>query len=139
MKRRSIAGSALLEFAIAWPVALLLVLGSVQLAVWSSEAFAARQAAIAGARAASGLSGSASLAASVALTALRPALVGVTAAPWCPGGPPPRPKVWVCVTLAPTSVEVKVSGRVPPLVPLLPLAAGLPIFADVVLAREVFQ
>jgi len=43
-------GSALLEFAIVWPVALLLVAGSVQLAVWGSEAYSARQAALAGAR-----------------------------------------------------------------------------------------
>jgi len=33
-------GSALIEFALAWPIVLLLVLGSVELAVWASEAAA---------------------------------------------------------------------------------------------------
>jgi len=40
-----------MEFALAWPVALVLVLGAVETAVWGSELFAARSAALAGARA----------------------------------------------------------------------------------------
>jgi hypothetical protein len=119
-------------------VALLLVLGSVQLGVWGSEAYAVRQAAVAGARAATGTGGSAAVAAGVALATLRPALVGAAAGSWCPGAAAPPPPVWVCVTFSPTSVEVRISGSVPGLVPLPP-SGGLPVAADVVMAREVFQ
>jgi len=133
------AGSALLEFAIAWPVALLLVLGSVQLAVWGSGAFAARQAALAGARAGIAVDGTAALARSVALASLRPVLVGTTAQAWCPsaGGTPPQ--VWVCATMSAATVEVRVGGSIPTLLPLLPGGGGLPLDADVVLAREMFR
>ena len=44
---RSGRGTAILEFALAWPVALLLALGCVELAVWGAESYAARSAALA--------------------------------------------------------------------------------------------
>jgi TadE-like protein len=132
-------GSALLEFAIAWPVALLLVLGSVQLGVWGSEAFAAKQAALAGARAGSAAGGTPELARSAALASLRPVLVGATAGPWCPSSAEAPPSVWVCVGWSEAIVEVRVGGSVPALLPLLPRAGGLPLDADVALARETFR
>ena len=132
-------GSALLEFAIAWPVTLLLVVGSVQLAVWGSEAFAAKRAALAGARAGGAADGSADLARSTALASLRPALVGTTARAWCPDSGGAAPSVWVCVTGTAALVEVRVGGSVPALLPLLPRSGGLPLDADVVLAREAFR
>ena len=132
-------GSALLEFAIVWPVAMLLVAGAVQLAVWSSEAGAARQAALAGARAGSAADGSPGLAQETALNVLRPALVGTFAGPWCPAGHRRPPPVWVCVAMTMDGCEVRVGGAVPALVPMLPGAAGLPVAADVALAREVFR
>ena len=138
MKRRS-SGSALLEFAIVWPVALLLVAGSVQLAVWGSEARSARQAAMAGARAGSAADGTGALAESAALRLLRPALVGTSAGPWCPGATQRPPAVWVCTVLSTGHVEVRVGGAVPALVPLLPGGGGLPVAADDGLAREVFR
>jgi Flp pilus assembly protein TadG len=133
------AGSALLEFAIAWPVALLLVLGSVQLAVWGSAAFAAKQAALAGVRAGSAADGTAALARSAALASLRPVLVGTTAQAWCPASGRTPPSVWVCVTSSAATVEVRVGGSIPSLLPLLPGAGGLPLDADVALARETFR
>ena len=133
------SGSALLEFAIAWPVALLLVLGSVQLAVWGSGAFAARQAALAGARAGSAVDGTAALARSAALASLRPVLVGTTAEAWCPSYGRTPPSVWVCVTLSAATVEVRVGGSIPTLLPLLPGGGGLPLDADVALPREMFR
>jgi hypothetical protein len=133
------AGSALLEFAIAWPVALLLVLASVQLAVWGSQAYAVRQAALAGARAGSGAGGSAAIAQAVALASLRPSLVGVAGTPWCAGGGTPPPRLWVCAIFTSSRVEVRIGGSVPALVPLLPGARGLPVSADVSLAREIFR
>ena len=82
---RSMGGTAMMEFALAWPVALLVVLGSVQTAVWGSEAFAARSAALAGARAGTVSGGTNAIASAVALHSLSPALVGVRATIWCPG------------------------------------------------------
>ena len=137
MKRAG--GSALLEFAIVWPVAMLLVAGSVQLAVWSSEVNAARQAALAGARAGSAADGSAALAQETALHLLQPALVGTWVGPWCPAGRRSGPPVWVCVAVTTTRVEVRIGGDVPALVPLLPGRVGLPVAADVALSREVFR
>jgi hypothetical protein len=137
MRRQN--GGALLEFAIAWPVALLLIVGSVQLAVWGSEAFAAKQAALAGARAGIAADGSIGLARSAALASLRPVLVGATAAAWCPSSGGARPSVWVCVTWSVMRVEVRVGGSVPALLPLLPGAGGLPLGADVTLERETFR
>jgi TadE-like protein len=133
------SGSALLEFAIAWPVALLLIVGSVQVAVWGSEAFAAKQAALAGARAGIAAGGSVGLARSAALASLRPVLVGVNAGAWCPSSAGPPPSVWVCVTWSVATVEVRVGGSVPALLPLLPGARGLPVGADVRLDRETFR
>ena len=133
------SGSTLLEFAIAWPVALLLVLGSVQLAIWGSEAFAAKQAALAGARAGSAAGGTAELARSVALASLRPVLVGTTAGPWCPSSDAAPPPVWVCVGWSEATVEVRIGGSVPALMPVLPGRGGLPLDADVALARETFR
>ena len=132
-------GSALLEFAIAWPVALLLVASSVQLAVWGSEAYSARQAALAGARTGSAADGTAALAESAALRLLQPALVGTSAGAWCPGATGKRPAVWVCAVFDTAWIEVRVGGAVPALVPLLPGGGGLPVAADVGLAREVFR
>ncbi len=132
-------GSALLEFAIAWPVALLLVAGSVQLAVWGSEAYSARQAALAGARAGSAADGTAALAESAALRLLQPALVGTSAGAWCPGAAGARPAVWVCAVFSTARIEVRIGGAVPALVPLLPGGGALPVEADVGLAREVFR
>jgi Flp pilus assembly protein TadG len=132
------AGSALLEFAIAWPVTLLLVMGAVQLAVWGSEAYSVRQAALAGARAASGVGGTAAVAQSTALAVLRPSLVGVSPTAWCPGLPG-HPRVWVCVRYLSSTSEVRVGGSVPALVPIFPGSGGLPVGADVILPREAFQ
>ena len=49
------------------------------------------------------------------------------------------PAVWVCAVLSTAHVEVRVGGAVPALVPLLPGGGGLPVAADVGLAREVFR
>jgi hypothetical protein len=136
---KSKSGSALLEFAIAWPVAVLLVVGSVQLAVWGSEAFAARQAALAGARAGSAAGGTPQLARSAALASLGPVLVSTNAGAWCPSSVAAPPPVWVCVIWSAATVEVRVGGSAPALLPLLPRAGGLPLGADVSLARETFR
>ena len=48
MRRRQHA-AALVEFALAWPIALLLVLSTVEAAVWAAEAYAAHAATVAGA------------------------------------------------------------------------------------------
>lgn len=135
---RGQSGSALLEFAIAWPVTLLLVVGAVQLAVWGSEAYAVRESALAGARAASGVGGGPAIAEEAALSTLRPSLVGVSASAWCPGLPG-HPRLWVCVHLFAATIDVQIGGSVPALVPLLPGAGGLPVGADVALPRESFQ
>ena len=85
-------GTALAEFALAWPILLLAVLGAVQLSIWSGEAFAARSAAVSGARAGAVAGGSAAVAQEVAIAALRPSLAGAAVTSWCPGrqtSPPP--------------------------------------------------
>ena len=133
------AGSTLLEFAIAWPVALLLIAGSVQLAVWGSQAYAAKQAALAGARAGSAADGTAALTESVTLASLRPVLVGTRASAWCPASRGPSPPVWVCVSWSGTAVEVRVGGSVPAILPFVSDGRGLPLNADVVLVRETFR
>jgi hypothetical protein len=133
---RSMKGAAILEFALAWPVALLLVLGSVELAVWGAESFAARSAALAGARAAS-VAGSPIVAVTVTLHALAPSLVGVRAAPWCPGQKA-EPPLWVCAADLGLAVQVDIGGSVPALVPLTP-GGGLPLHAHVVLQKEIFS
>ena len=50
---RTQLAAALVEFALAWPIALVIVLASVEVAVWAEEAYGARSAALAGARAGS--------------------------------------------------------------------------------------
>lgn len=133
---RSTRGAAIVEFALAWPVALLLVLGSVELAVWSAESFAARSAALAGARAAS-VAGSQDVAVPVTLRALAPSLVGVRAAEWCPGRAETTPPLWVCAADLGSAVQVDVGGSVPALMPLTP-GRGLPIHAHAVVQKEIF-
>jgi len=130
-------GSALLEFALAWPLLVLVVLAAVQLSVWGAEAYAARSAALAGARVGSTASGGASAAAAVAVSALQPSLVGTRVAAWCPGGAEPAPEVWVCARDLGGEVQVEVGGSVPG---LLPVPGGrLPLRARVGLAREAFS
>ena len=133
---RSDRGAAFLEFALAWPVALLLVLGSVELAVWGSESFAARSSALAGARAGSVAGSNPGVAALVTIRALSPSLVGVQAGIWCPGKGGVSPPVWVCATDLGPSVQVDVGGSVPALVPIR--AAGLPLHAHVAVRKEAF-
>ena len=138
MTRRGRSGSALLEFAIAWPVALLLVVGTVQLAIWGTEVYAVRQAALAGARAGSGVGGGTAVGLAASLEVLRPSLVGVSPAAWCPGQPRP-PRLWVCVRESASLTQVTIRGTVPGLLPLLPGGLWLPVGADVALPRETFQ
>ena len=136
MRRRQRA-AALVEFALAWPVALLIVLSTVQAAVWAAEAYAARAATIAGARAGATLGGTAQVASAITLRTLTASLVGVVPRPWCPGTSPVPPPVWVCGIDTGQSIEVDVGGSVPALVPLVP-GAGLPLRAHVVLVKERF-
>ena len=131
-------GAALVEFALAWPVALLMVLATVEAAVWAEEAYAARSAAIAGSRAGAVAGGSAAVATAVTLRTLRASLVGVAPEPWCPGMSVPPPPVWVCAVDLGQSIDVEVGGSVPALVPLAPGSSGLPLRAHVVLPKEEF-
>lgn len=126
-----------MEFAIAWPVALLLVYGAVETAVWGSETFAARAAALAGARAGAVVGADPAIAAEVALHTLSPGLVGVTPSAGCPDGPGPLPVVWVCARDLGSAVQVDIGGTVPALVPLVH-DGGLPLHAHVVVQKEVF-
>ncbi len=135
-KRRQLAAS-LVEFALAWPIALLIVLATVQAAVWAAEAYGARAASLAGARAGSVSGGTSQVAAQVADQALSSALIGVRAGIWCPGDTSAAPPVWVCAIDRGVAVEVEVTGTAPAVVPLLP-AGGLPLHADVVLQKETF-
>ncbi|MEO8744909.1 MAG: TadE family protein [Candidatus Dormiibacterota bacterium] len=134
---KHLKGAAIIEFALAWPVALLLVLGCVELSVWGSESFAARSAALAGARAASVAGSDPQVAVIVTLRALGPSLVGARAGPWCPGQGGTPPSVWVCATDLGGSVQVDVGGSVPSLVPVVP-GRDLPLRAHVVLKKEIF-
>jgi hypothetical protein len=131
-------GAAILEFALAWPVALLLVLGSVQLAVWGAESFAARSAALAGARAASAAGSSPRVAESVTMRVLAPSMIGARPDAWCPGQGGQRPPVWVCATDLGSAMQVDVGGSVPALVPFGP-EQGLPLHAQVVIQKEAFS
>ena len=137
MRRRQHA-AALVEFALAWPIALLIVLSTVEAAVWAAEAYAAHAATIAGARAGAIAGGTAAVASTVTLRTLSASLVGVVPGPWCPGASHLPPPVWVCATDLGQSIEVDVGGFVPALVPLAP-GAGLPLRAHVVLAKEKFM
>jgi len=130
-------GAAILEFALAWPVALLLALGCVELAVWGAESFAARAAALAGARAASVAGSSPRIAEIVTMRALSPSLVGVEAGAWCPGQVGPAPSVWVCATDQGSAMQVEVGGSVPALVPV-GWGEGLPLHAHVEIRKEAF-
>jgi hypothetical protein len=130
-------GAAILEFALAWPVALLLALGCVELAVWSAESFAARSAALAGARAAAVAGSTPQVAALVTIRALSPSLVGVQAGAWCPGSAGGAPPVWVCARDLGSAVQVDVGGSVPTLVPV-GLGKGLPVHARVEMQKEAF-
>jgi hypothetical protein len=130
-------GAAILEFALTWPVALLLTLGCVELAVWSAESFAARSAALAGARAAAVAGSTPQVAALVTIRALSPSLVGVQAGAWCPGQAGGAPPVWVCATDLGSAVQVDVGGSVPALVPV-GLGKGLPVHAHVEMQKEAF-
>jgi hypothetical protein len=137
VRRRQHAG-ALVEFALAWPIALLIVLSTVEAAVWAAEAYAAHAATIAGARAGAIAGGTAAVASAVTLRTLSAGVVGVVPRPWCPGASQLPPPVWVCATDLGQSIEVDVGGFVPALVPLAP-GAGLPLRAHVVLAKEKFM
>ncbi len=135
--RRQQRAAALVEFALAWPIALLIVLSTVEAAVWAAEAYAAHAATVAGARAGAIAGGTAEVASAVTLRTLSASLVGVVPRPWCPGSSPLPPPVRVCATDLGQSIEVDVGGSVPALVPLVP-GAGLPLRAHVVLAKEKF-
>lgn len=126
-----------MEFALAWPIVLLLVLGAAELAVWESEAVAARNAALAGARAGTVAGAGAEVAAGVTLRAMSGSLVGVSATRWCPTDRRPSPALWVCATDLGADLQVEVGGSVPSLVPLVP-GRGLPLRAHVVLTKERF-
>jgi hypothetical protein len=126
-----------MEFALAWPIALLLVLGAVETAVWGSEVFAARSAALAGARAGAVAGAGVGVAVEVTLRTLSPSLVGVAASAWCPGESRPLPAVWVCAQDLGPSIEVDVGGVVPALVPIV-WDRGLPLRADIVVQKEAF-
>lgn len=128
-------GSALVEFALAWPVALLLLLGAAQVALWAGESFAARAAVLAGARAGTVAGADPDVASTVAVQALRPAVFGTVVTVSCTARP--APGLAVCAHDVANAVEVDVAGTVPALVPLMP-GGGLPIGARVVLQKETF-
>jgi hypothetical protein len=130
-------GAAIVEFALVWPIALLLVLGSVELAIWETEAYAVRAAALAGARAGSVAGASPDIAARLAQRALTPSLVGASASVWCPGTTAQPDGVWVCAMDLGSAIEVDVGGTVPALVPMV-MSAGLPIHAHAVVQKETF-
>ncbi|HKV87106.1 MAG TPA: TadE/TadG family type IV pilus assembly protein [Candidatus Dormibacteraeota bacterium] len=130
-------GTALMEFALAWPIALLLVLACVELSVWEVESYAARSAALAAARAAAAAPFDPRLAETVALHALAPSLAGAPAAAWCPGRGLTPHGVWVCASDRGNAVEVSIGGQVPALVPLFG-GSGLPLHADALVDKERF-
>lgn len=130
------SGAALLEFAIAWPVVLLLVFGAVRLSLWAEESFAAREAALAGARAAAVSGGSTGTGDSVALNVLRPAIFGGEVVASCEPAAV-GDVLQVCTREVGAAIDVTVAGTVPALLPL-PVRQGLPIRAHVLLAKEVF-
>ena len=134
---RPTRGTALVEFALAWPVALLLALGTVETAVWASETFAAQSAALAGARAAAAAGGSPEVAIAVTQHVLSPSLVGVSASAWCPGESQTSPALWVCASDLGDAMQVEIGGAVPAIVPLVG-RDGLPLHARVVVQKERF-
>lgn len=136
MSRR---GSALLEFALAWPAALTAVLLGIQVMLWGTGSSAARTAALAGARAGASADGDAALAEQVALAVLRAGLLGATAGPAC-GDPVlacAGSDLQVTANVDASTVQVTVSGSIPALVPAP--AARLPISSTAVLPREAFS
>ncbi|MHB8611779.1 MAG: TadE/TadG family type IV pilus assembly protein [Candidatus Dormibacteraceae bacterium] len=137
-RRRSKRGAALLEFALAWPVALMLALGCVELAVWGEESFAARSAALAGARAATAAGSSAQVATFVTMRVLAPNLVGARPAEWCPSQAGSAPPVWVCSADLGSAVQVDVGGWVPGVVQI-GMRQGLSLRAHVVIEKERFN
>ena len=136
MKRRS-RGAALMEFALAWPIVLLLVLGAVEVTIWVSESASARDAALAGARAGTVAGAGIDVAVAVTLRAMSASLVGVSASAWCQGSPKRAPSLWVCATDLGAALEVDIGGSVPSLVPVVP-GRGLPIRANAILDKERF-
>ena len=126
-----------MEFALAWPIVLILVLGAVQLTIWASETMTARAAALAGARAGSVAGGTAGTASEVAMRTLDGGLIGVVAEGWCPGSSSTAPTVWVCARESPAEISVEIGGTAPSLVPAM-LGQGLPLRAEVTLQKEVF-
>ena len=136
--RHASSGTALMEFALAWPIVLLLVLGAVQLAIWESQSAAARDAALAGARAGTVVGAGTDVAGRVALRTISAALVGAGAAVWCPADSRRQPMLWICATDLGSALRVDVGGSVPSLVPIVP-GKGIPIRASVVLDKEGFR
>lgn len=134
---RSNRGTALVEFALAWPVALLLALGAVETAVWASETFAASSAALAGARAAAAAGGTPEVAVAVTRHVLSPSLVGISASVWCPGESQTSPALWICARDLGDAMQVEIGGTVPAIVPLVS-QAGLPLHARVAVQKERF-
>ncbi len=130
-------GTALMEFALAWPIVLLLVLGAVEVTVWVGESASARDAALAGARAGTVASAGVSVAVTVTVRAMSASLVGVRASAWCQGDPRPAPALWVCASDLGTALQVEIGGSVPSLVPIVP-GRGLPIRAHAVLDKQRF-
>jgi hypothetical protein len=137
IRPRHIRGSALVEFALAWPIAMLLALGTVETAVWTAETFAARSAALAGARAAAAAGGSPEVAVAVTQHVLSPSLVGVSASVWCPGESHTPPALWICATDLGDAMQVEIGGAVPAIVPL-GSQEGLRLHAQVVVQKERF-
>jgi hypothetical protein len=131
-------GSTLVEFALAWPIALTVVFACVQLAIWGAEQHAARSAALAGARAGSAADAGPATASEVALATLAPSLVGAGAQAWCPGSGLAPSGVWVCARDLPRAIEVSVGGSIPALFPLVG-ARGLPLAASADVGKERFQ
>jgi hypothetical protein len=138
-RRQAQRAAALVEFALAWPVAMLVVVASVEAAVWAAEAYAAHSAALAGAEAGSGAGASRLDATRVALRSLSASLVGTVPSEWCPSAPAAQePAVWVCTIDLGGAIEVDVGGTAPALVPMGP-GGGLPLRAHVVLPKEAFR
>jgi hypothetical protein len=133
---RSQTAAALVEFALVWPIALIMVLATVESAVWSVEVYAARAASLAGARAGTVAGGTSLVAAEVARRTLSSSLIGVDAVAWCPGSPRPSPPVWVCAIDHGSDIEVDVGGIAPALVPVG--GDGIPLRAHVILRKETF-
>ena len=137
--KRCARGTALMEFALAWPIVLFLVLGAVQIAIWESEVTSAHDAALAGARAGTVAGAGVAVAARVAIRAMSASLVGVGVTGWCPRDTRPMPSgIWVCALDLGSLLQVDVGGSAPALVPVL-AASSIPIRAHVVLAKEKFE